>query len=285
MTEQTTDRDTALRETFVSLATSAPYHASRWTRKRTAVAIIAFVAGGALAGGAVSTAAFAANTTNNTERLLAYMGESVVGTHGTLLGHPKFYAGTDAAALAFGKAPAGANHIVISFQCDEAGTFTPLMNGLTIPKAGGEMCTSASTDTSSPTGFEIAASGSGAHTLRIDSGGKRYSIWASWVKESPIPKPTADQDNAVADGVITRDEYLAAWNGYLGCMAGQGHPVSNVSQSTNEISTAFAEAGYNADRICYPLEFSEVSSLWGTEHAADETADKNWSNEPYQNTK
>jgi hypothetical protein len=67
-------------------------------------------------------------------------------------------------------------------------------------------------------------------------------------------------------------------------MAGLGHPISNVPQTTNEIGGAFPAAAYNADRICYPLEFSEVSGGWVTEHAAQEKTDKNWPNEAYRGT-
>lgn len=287
MTEPISKRDIALRHMFVSLADAAPFGATRRRRKNRAIAIVALLLGGAVAGTAVSTAAFAATAQtqaalpNATKALLADVARMAVGTHGKLLGNPVSYTGTKSTNLKLGTAPAGADHIVIAFQCELGGTYAALLNAVPVPDSA-DICYVQKGESSGVNSRELSVSG-GTQTLSIRTNGKPYGMWASWVNESPIPDATDDQLNAVADGKVTRAEYLAAWNGYLGCMAGKGFAISNVSQSANGITGgAFPDEAYDADRVCYPLEYETVMSKWFGEHLADQKADPNWTNELYE---
>jgi len=281
MTEPLSERDAALRQAFVSLATADRFEAPKRARKRSLIAVVAFLVGGLLAGGAVSGAAFAVNAQSTAQSAVEGAAKGFVGTHGRLLGSPVAYRGTERIDLSLGSAPSSADQIVIGFACDQGGKYVIQLNGLAT-SAGTETCPSQTSGSTGTFAFEIPASGAGRHDISVVSHGRGYSLWASWVKEPPIPRPTADQNNAVADGIVTRAEYLAAWNGYLGCMAGKGFPLTNIPQTSNQIGGGIPDAAYNADRICYPLEYKEVDNEWAAEHAAEQQANPNWANDTYE---
>jgi hypothetical protein len=110
-------------------------------------------------------------------------------------------------------------------------------------------------------------SGGGPHIYTVtSSSASKYVIWLSWIK-MPSLAPSAAQRAALADGLVTRDEYVAAFNQYVGCMAAAGYPVSNISESASNIeyqaSPAAVQAG--ADNRCYLTQFKSVAGLWDTE--------------------
>jgi hypothetical protein len=74
------------------------------------------------------------------------------------------------------------------------------------------------------------------------------------------------QQEALADVVVTRTEYLAVWNRYLGCMRALGHPIDATTQTQMFVAVGIPGAAFEADARCYASEFQEVDGDWQTEH-------------------
>lgn len=102
-------------------------------------------------------------------------------------------------------------------------------------------------------------------TVMPDRGGA-YTVWAVWAVPDPLPGPSAQQRDAVADGVVTRSEYLAAFNRYLGCMRALGHPYGPISTSSTTFLLGIPSSALMTSDRCAASEFDQVDALWQSEH-------------------
>lgn len=107
----------------------------------------------------------------------------------------------------------------------------------------------------------------GPHTLTIDTdAGMTHEVWAAWVREPPLPEQSAQQRAELSDGVVTRPEYAAAFNRYLGCLAALGHDAGGFEQREDYDRFLFGPPGAavddGSDEICYTREFKDVDTLW-----------------------
>jgi hypothetical protein len=106
--------------------------------------------------------------------------------------------------------------------------------------------------------------GTGAHTLTFSSaGGAEFQSWIAWVIEPPLPASSPQQLEEIADGVVTRDEYLAAFNRFAGCMSGAGYDVRGTTDSV-VIAYSLTEDAVSsgADELCYVSQFRDVDIAW-----------------------
>lgn len=255
-TETPHDRTTELRNVLVATANSNAYLRSHPSRKRVIASIAAFALAGALTGGAVSAVATTNSVQSNETANARFQATEFVGTHGRLLGSPINYVGAGSAALDLGKAPRGATAVVVGFDCLDGADVEVSIDSVELLSHGN--CESAIVQ-------ELPVAGAKKHSMAIDAtGAGRYAVYASWVDEAPLPGPSAAQQEVMADGKLTRTEYLAALNRFAGCLTAAGYPLSAVPDDYVYYPYAVtAEAvASGADARCYASEFKEVDPSW-----------------------
>lgn len=91
---------------------------------------------------------------------------------------------------------------------------------------------------------------------------------------SPEYSASADQAEAMADGVVDRAEYRAGFARFQACMAESGYAVDVLDDSGTIIDARYlAEATDDGtDARCYQTEFRDVDESWQVAHQ-DELAD------------
>lgn len=255
------DRTTELRRLLVAAASATVLPRARPTRKMVIAAIAAFALAGAATGGAVSAVAAVKNSQPESVQAARYVAEGVIGTHGSMLGTPIQYSGQGSTVLDLGTAPATAAGVVVAFNCVDPSSLSVTIDAKTSHaqdvQSGGQC--------SGIFGQEVTLSGLQKHVINISSmGSERYAVFVSWVKEPPLPAPSAAQTAVIADGVVTRSEYLASYNRYAGCMTAAGYPLPSVSDDYVYYPYAITDASVSsgADARCYASEFKEVDSTW-----------------------
>jgi hypothetical protein len=260
MTENSTTRVNATRQLLIDMVDAegspAPRPQTRRRRHSILAGLGAFILAGALTGGAVSAVAAVVGNQRPDTLSAEEAVQSMVGTHGHLIGNPFVYSGTGATQIALGSKPAGATGLVLSIDCMTSNDITATV--LDQGDASSGECNGTSAQ-------EFAVKDSVAHTLRISpAGSRKYAVWVSWVKEPPLPGPSAQQAAELADGKVTFPEELAAYNRYVGCLTAAGYPMGVVPTSGPYISYAVTGAAVDsgADARCYASEFKEVDSMW-----------------------
>jgi hypothetical protein len=234
---------------------------TRHKRHTFLASIAAFAIAGAVTGGAVS--AVAAVTGNNSDTVAAQSAAyGFVGTHGRLLGGPMTATGTIRTTLDFGSAPAGATGLVIALDCYTANNIVATVQSKGDVSSG--KCSGVGAS-------EVTVKGQAKQKITITStSAAKYTVWASWVKEKPLPGESPQQKAALADGQVTHDEYVAAFNRYSGCLTAAGSPLGVVSTDTPYISYSIAGSAVDsgADANCYAAEFEGIDQAWQL-HAND----------------
>jgi hypothetical protein len=247
------------RQALVATANLGPYVRRRPPLKLVVGSLAAFALAGALTGGAIATAG-----TVDPQVLAAQAGAAGAGKQlvqqqgGTLVGQPFIRSASGTQEINVGEIPAGATNLVEGFECVDAGTFVILLDSKwheSIPDCdGGD---SAGIDT---------VTGRGGHILTVRAPkSARFTIWLSWAK---IPKlsESVTQRKELSDGVITRDEDVAAFSRYEGCMGAFGHPIdvppTNIVPSYSIDDSA---ANDGSDNRCYVTEYRGVDVKWQLE--------------------
>jgi hypothetical protein len=254
-TPRSSRRDAELRRTLVAVARANTNLRVRPATRTVVAAIAAFALAGALSGGAVSAIAGTLGNQSSEIDSARSMVQSVVGTHGQLLGTPLSYSGHGSTVLDLGSAPATANGIAIAVDCIDRAPLFVTVDSADV-SAG---------DCEGTSGQEVVASAADKHLIKITSpGSNRYAVYASWVKEPPLPGPSAAQTAALSDGKVTRAEYLAAFNRYAGCMTAAGYPLQAVPDDYVYYPYAITDNAVSsgADARCYASEFKQVDSTW-----------------------
>lgn len=266
-TEQhpTADRDQELRTLLVATATATPAPSPK--RGRTLVgSIIAFGLAGALTGGAISAAAALnapepAESTGPVTISIDEMTSTIVRDDTRLFDTPFVVRSSGDTTIELGKAPAGASSIAFALHCLDAGSFDYSIDGDWI---GRTSCSQQDTEFTNGGGF-IDIQGNGVHTLRINARSQNgYVIWASWATPAPPPEPSAQQQAALSDGIVTQDEYRAAFARYSECMSSAGYPLVFVDESLTVIqySNTADAVGSGVEEQCYHSEFKQVDTDW-----------------------
>jgi hypothetical protein len=255
------DRTIELRKLLVATVSAPAFPPARFSRKAIIGAIAAFALAGAATGGAVSAVAVSNNSQTDPVQAAQYLAEGVIGTHGTLLGTPVTYSGNGDAVINLGVAPASATAMVVALNCVDVGSPTVTIDARTSQPRdlqSGGLCSGMS-------GQEVSLSGTQTHSVTIKSAGdERIAVFASWVKEPPLPAASAAQTAVMADGIVTRSEYLASYNRYAGCMTAAGYPLPSVSDDYVYYPFAITDDAVSsgADARCYASEFKEVDMTW-----------------------
>jgi hypothetical protein len=268
--EPMSPRDQALLNTLEALATassSAPRR--RWTPVRTVVAaLVAFTLAGAGAG--VLTAGALVHTS---EAVITPL-ESTMQTFGLytledshIVGTAQFFTGSGTTTVKVGERPSGSVSLVVGFWCLSAGRSSLTLDGhdLFLGTTNGLDQRDCAAPASQPESDAVVQHLYGA--LRDPSltvaGTGRFAVWAAWISQPQMATPSAAQRAETADGVVTRDEYLAAWSRLQGCMAQAGYPLGQVPETELVLQFGTSSSGEIAfDFSCYPREFQDVDTLW-----------------------
>lgn len=83
-------------------------------------------------------------------------------------------------------------------------------------------------------------------------------------------EPSEEVVAALADGVVTREEYEAAFLRYSACMDKVGAPLVSVSM-TSEIITYSSVAGADVDYRCLGTHFRPIDSSWQIAHPSNDS--------------
>ena len=263
-TARTGDRDTELRATLVSLPTASQVRREPRVARTALFGILAFTVAGALTGGAVSTIASADSASREGELSAEIMGVQMVGSHTTLFGEPFLMTGSGDWVLDLGEAPIGASQIAVASHCNDPGTFAMSLDGA---EQMTSICTSEA-DTAPGHGgggsfFSVA--GDGAHSISIEApDGASLSLWVSWAQQPEPPARSDEQVAELSDGVVSAEEYRAAFDRFAACMAEAGYPVQFIDDSQPVINYSTTNDAYLAgvDALCYEREFMQVDMAW-----------------------
>jgi len=268
MTRQSTeDRNVALRRELVDLvntSTSAARPRRRFSWKLPAVSVAAFALAGALTGAAVAVA--------SSNDLPSWVNATVlvkgsVPNYVKLIGTPESVVSTGDSTLNVPAAPAGANRLIWGARCiSTSGHIVARFDKDTtrLPLDCSEANSSADGDTSASTAAPHSVSVSADSTVQ-------YVVWAGWVSYPPMPKPSGAQQAATADGIVTRQEYLDAYNRFAGCMTALGAPVGVIPETSVLLNYGFPGDNMLIGDRCYASEFQDVDTAWQGEHPQPST--------------
>ena len=264
-------RDQELRRMLVATSTAEPVRPQR--RSAVMASLAAFVMAGALTGGAVSAVALSADDRPATVSI-DEMKNLVVYDDAQLYGTPFVLSGQGTTTIQLGDAPEGAKQIAVAFHCDDAGTFRVLVDG---ELQGESRCSEEDTADTNGGGYH-SITGDGEHTLTIDTArSNRFVVWTSWANRATAPEPSAAQNAALSDGVVTETEYRDGFARYDGCMINAGSPLVGVDQSGTLIkySNTGDSVTSGVEGRCYALEFTQLDSAWQIQNEdTSETANR-----------
>jgi hypothetical protein len=228
--------------------------------------VAAFALAGALTGGAIATASAPNAHQQKIDNAAQAAGIGwVVEQDARLIGQPFTASGTGTITVNLGHRPAGANAVVEASECATPGRFKEGMDGNVTQS--GRVCDSSNTGIANVGTSDYPVTTNGSHTFTVKTTpGAQYSIWLSWIYY-PTLSPSAAERAAIADGSVTRDEYVAAFNQYLGCVAAAGYTVSGYDESAPVIQYMDSDASVagGAENRCYQTQFRAVDGLWQTE--------------------
>jgi hypothetical protein len=246
----TTERDEAIRSLLVQTAND---QARRPWRRTALVAAIAFLLGGGVAFGALS-----ATATTREQPLPENTAQDMFSVFlhgGRTIGPVMTYEGSDASSIDLGQRPADATGIADYIECRGSGTF--------IQTVGGQTDFEQQCEPSSGIGFSTDQDPTDTVVSTRLKGSFSYKIWAQWIYVPGPAAPSAAQEAALADGVITESEYRAAVDRFAACMLGAGYPIRDVELSPQLSWGNSSEANRNGvvDR-CGDSEMNKVVQMW-----------------------
>jgi hypothetical protein len=258
--QEPSDRAAEFRRALVATANLGPYLRRRPPLKLVIATIAAFALAGALTGGGIAAATKVDPTVSDAQAHAAADATLDVGTQGgTLLGKPFVRTGSGTQQIQLGAAPRGATDLVEGFGCIDSGTFVVLLDSKQI--AAYPNCGSGAGENGSA---HVSGKGANLVTVRTEKG-TRFTLWMSWAK---IPRLTASvaQKVDMSDGIVTRDELLAAFSRYEGCMGALGHPMNrSLATIVPPDSATSAEVADGSDDRCFVTEYRDVDEQWQLE--------------------
>ena len=258
-----TDRTNELRRALVATVEAAPFVPPRRRGMVVAAGIAAFTIAGAVAGVVTATVS-QASTSISADQATAHWVLSFARANSQLLGDVIHSDKKGSIELDLGMAPEGATGFVIVSTCSTVGHLDLLVNGEWV---GGSDCIDDGATVGGGSAWTQAITGNGNYSLAINTDpGMVHEVWVAWVKEPPLPEQSRQQQAELRDGVVTRQEYVAAFNRFLGCMAAGGYDLGGIEQRDGDVTFPYGipSAAYEdgTDETCYVREFREVDSTW-----------------------
>jgi hypothetical protein len=261
-----TDTRTALVRRMLVATVDSGLPSPRPVWRTAAMSVGAFALVGALAGVTVATVGtLQAGPAVQDYEPFEIDAESHLEDDVVIFGTPIVVTGSQPTTVDLGPAPSGANAVALAIYCLEAGAYTLALDG---EFTMGTECT----EESGPVG------GGGASVqmfvdgppqeLSVDLDSGRYAVWAAWVNQPADGEPSAVQQDALADGAVTREEYIAGFERYVACMEDLGFVVSHGPLELEVLSYSIPGTAGNsgAANRCYESEFQLVDQEWQIAH-------------------
>ncbi len=255
----------ALRAALVAqVAESAPRPRTVTTGRVAVAAVLAFALAGATTGGAVAATGMLTPTSTvefsmEELRVITFPGAE-------MLGAPLVVTGSGETVVRLDDRPEEATGLALRVQCLDVGRYDIVIND--VPESWVQ-CDTASEGVQSVGGFsqlfdlnfDLSADGPQSVSVR-GQGADRYVVWVSWaVLPAPV-EASAAQADALADGVVTRDEYLAGLDRYIACMEASGWSVGVVDREAVVVDYRIEAISGDDDARCYAAEFAELDVAW-----------------------
>ena len=255
----------ALRAALVAqVAESAPRPRAVTTGRVAVAAVLAFALAGATTGGAVAATGMLTPTSTvefsmEELRVITFPGAE-------MLGAPLVVTGSGETVVRLDDRPEEATGLALRVQCLDVGRYDIVIND--VPESWVQ-CDTASEGVQSVGGFsqlfdlnfDLSADGPQSVSVR-GQGADRYVVWVSWaVLPAPV-EASAAQADALADGVVTRDEYLSGLDRYIACMEASGWSVGVVDREAEVVDHRIEAISGDDDARCYAAEFAELDVAW-----------------------
>lgn len=266
--EPASDRTAMLRAALVDTVDAEPARRVGPRQRFVIAAIAAFALAGAGTGGAISAFAAGTGDPDPTETVTissAAFADSMLGSHAQTMGTPFIVAGSGKVIVELGERPDGATSLLLITSCVDFGHLDYAIDG---EWAGSLDCVDdGEGERPGGAGGFTSIDGDGTHRLSLD-GEARYVVWAAWAADQADPEPSAAQQAEMADGVVTYEEYHAAFARFEQCMSDAGYPVIGAAQVGDLIHYATSNEANTTgvDRQCYVAEFMTVDSTWQIAH-------------------
>ncbi len=241
------DRLAAIRAGLVDRVT-----ARRPRRLPVWAAVAAFALAGAATGGAISAAALTRTDPPGVSATQDMFLGLMRGGHpvGPLLSRPA----TGSVQLELGARPANATGIAMSMTCGGAGGF--------VATVGGERELRQQCDSHSGIGFSTDNDPTTTNVSIDADAGLGYTIWAQWFTTPAPAKPSAAQQAAAADGVVTEAEWHETVDRFAACMSGAGFPLLSYEYDPFSYGMSTDAERTGAVERCQQSELSDVEKIW-----------------------
>ncbi|MGN7191428.1 hypothetical protein [Curtobacterium sp. MCBA15_004] len=268
------ERTLALRSLLVTTVEQTARR-RRWRSASVGGALLCVLAGATM-GGAITAAA-----TPDADATAARAGAraAVQGTtmpYTPIVGDPEAVLGSGDDEVSVGAPPPGAEQLAWSLRCLSDAGATRV--GFAASEAGGSSVPSCDPGRTVTGTIAVGALPSRTVVVRTTPGA-RWTLSTGWLGAPPLPGPSAAQQEAVRDGVVTRSEYLAAFHRFQGCMTARGESLGIVPESS--LFVVFGVSDLSAGDWCGASEFDDVSSTWQSEHPAPPGDDGTWGDQRY----
>ncbi|MEV8358249.1 hypothetical protein [Microbacterium sp. NPDC076895] len=258
MSEPLGPRDAALRELLVSTADHAAPRLS--PRRSIVVAAVVSALLGAVIGGGASVAAIAATSSQSVRTVPdADAFRDIVHDDATVFGSPILINAAGTTRIELGERPEGATQLALALQCENPVRFDIRVDGVS---QGFYDCVSGTGGSTYPT------VGAGSHTVTIEtSNSNPYTLFSAWFTPTVSPVST-EQSQALADGVVTEDEYREGFARFEACLAEAGFALYAVDDTAPIIDYSVpGEAVWSGDdERCYSSEFVGLDIEWQISH-------------------
>lgn len=258
------DRDAAVRALLVETVAHTPRRRRRWRLPTIAGAVVC-VLGGAAAGGAITAAANPEPAAIAAQNRAVFVVGGAGTTYQEVVGTPVGRVGSSEETITVGPAPKGADTFTWVATCRTGGALTEWRSGVAW---GPSTCEAGSTTSNSYSAKAIAG-----REIRLSADRNLgWTLSYGWLRTPPMPEASAAQDEAMDDGIVTRSEYLAAFDRFQGCLTARGESLGRIPTSSLFVAYGVSDA-YALD-WCTASEFDAVDTAWQGEHPAPAGADE-----------
>jgi hypothetical protein len=218
-------------------------------------AIAAFAIAGAATGGAVS--AFASTRTDSSA--VSVPQEMFLGLlrGGHVVGPLISREASGSTQLDLGSRPDNATGIVSYMQCDGSGGFVQTL--------GGEVQLRQQCASNTGMGFSTDTDPTNSAVSVDSEANLNYTIWAQWFTTPAPAQPSAAQQAAVADGVITEAEWHETVDRFAACMNGAGYPLLEIQYTPLSYGTSSDAERTGAIEWCQESELNQVEKIWAVQ--------------------
>ncbi len=224
-------------------------------------AVLAFALAGATTGGAVATTGVLTPpySVDLTMDVMQFIGDPRT----EFIGMPLVITGTGETNVELGPRPDGATALALRVACLDRGRYDVIVDDRPDGwiECDSERVIEGSAISDYSMLYELTGEGPQSLTVRgaqLD----RYLIWVSWAVAAAPVEPSQAQVDALADGVVTRDEYLAGLDRYITCMAESGWSVAVIDRDAEIIDYTIDTVSNFDDQLCYEAEFYQVDMAW-----------------------